>query len=107
MVDAGCRSIAIMGTAHEIGYFEGKVDGNTPCNPLSLYGIAKNALRQSVLTYVENKDVSLKWLRAFYITGDDSRNKSIFANIHIENVKRRKNFISFYTWNKQIRLHRR
>lgn len=81
MIDAGCKSISIMGTMHEIGYHEGIVDENTPCNPLSLYGIAKNALRQSILTYAENKDVSLKWLRAFYITGDDDRNKSIFAKI--------------------------
>ncbi|MBR2922357.1 MAG: NAD-dependent epimerase/dehydratase family protein [Alphaproteobacteria bacterium] len=81
MIDAGCKSISIMGTMHEIGYHEGSIDENTPCNPLSLYGIAKNALRQSILTYIENKDVSLKWLRAFYITGDDNRNKSIFAKI--------------------------
>ena len=81
MVDHGCKSISVMGTMHEIGYFEGKVDENTPCNPMSPYGIAKNALRQATLTYVQDKDVSLKWLRAFYITGDDARNKSIFAKI--------------------------
>ncbi len=81
MIDAGCKSIAVMGTMHEVGYHEGKIDENTPCNPMSLYGIAKNALRQSVLAYAEDKDVSLKWLRAFYITGDDNNNKSIFAKI--------------------------
>lgn len=81
MIDAGCPSVSIMGSMHEIGYFEGKVTADTPCNPLSLYGISKNALRQAILTYAENKNVSLKWLRAFYVTGDDEHNKSIFAKI--------------------------
>ena len=81
MVDSGCQNISIMGSMHEIGYHVGEVNNDTPCNPMSLYGIAKNALRQAVLTYVEGKDVSLKWLRAFYITGDDAHNNSIFAKI--------------------------
>lgn len=81
MIDHGCKNITIMGSMHEVGYWEGKIDENTPCNPMSLYGIAKNALRQAVMTYCEDKDVSLKWLRAFYITGDDRHNKSIFAKI--------------------------
>ena len=67
-----------MGTVHEIGYYEGDVNANTPCNPLSMYGIAKNALRQAMLMYCEDKNVSLKWLRAYYITGDDQNNKSIY-----------------------------
>jgi dTDP-6-deoxy-L-talose 4-dehydrogenase (NAD+) len=33
------------------------------------------------MNYVEDKDVSLKWLRAYYITGDDKCNNSIFAKI--------------------------
>lgn len=81
MIDHGCKNITIMGTMHEIGYWEGEVNENTPCNPMSLYGIAKNTLRQAITTYCEDKDVSLKWLRAFYITGDDKHNKSIFAKI--------------------------
>ena len=85
MVDSGCPSIAVMGSMHEVGYHEGEINADTPCNPMSLYGIAKNALRQSVMTYCDNKDVSLKWLRGFYITGDDAHNKSIFAKI-IETV---------------------
>lgn len=81
MIDSGCSSITVMGTMHEIGYFEGKVDENTPCSPLSNYGIAKNTLRQLLLTYIEDKNISLKWLRGFYITGDDKNNHSIFSKM--------------------------
>ncbi len=81
LVDAGCKNIAVMGTMHEIGFYEGKIDENTPCNPLSQYGIAKNALRQAVLNYAKDKDVNIFWLRAYYILGDDRKNNSIFAKI--------------------------
>ncbi len=81
LVDAGCKNISVMGTMHEIGFYEGKIDENTPCNPLSQYGIAKNALRQAVLNYTKDKDVNIFWLRAYYILGDDKKNNSIFAKI--------------------------
>ncbi len=81
MIDAGCKNINVLGTMHEVGCHEGVVTDSTPCNPLSLYGIAKNALRQSIFAYAENKDVCVKWLRGFYITGDDANSQSVFGKI--------------------------
>lgn len=81
MIDGGCKNISIMGTMHEVGFWEGRIDENTPCNPLSQYGVAKNALRQSVMLYTKDKDVNIFWLRAYYILGDDSRNSSIFTKL--------------------------
>jgi dTDP-6-deoxy-L-talose 4-dehydrogenase (NAD+) len=81
MIDQGLKHIAIMGTMHEIGYYEGEINECTPCNPLSQYGIAKNALRQSILNYIENKEIVLQWLRAYYIYGDDLKNNSIFTKL--------------------------
>jgi len=81
LIDAGCKRIAVMGTMHEVGFWEGKIDENTTCNPLSLYGIAKNSLRQALLLYAQNKEVNIYWLRAYYILGDDQKNHSIFTKI--------------------------
>ncbi|MDE6250276.1 MAG: NAD(P)-dependent oxidoreductase [Alphaproteobacteria bacterium] len=81
MIDSGCKILSVMGSMHEVGYHEGEINSETPCNPMSLYGIAKNALRQAILTYAENKDVRIKWLRGYYITGDDRNNHSIFSKI--------------------------
>ena len=81
LIDANVKSVSVMGTVHEIGYHEGKISENTPCNPLSYYGISKNTLRQLVMTYASDKNVSIKWLRAFYITGDDKHNHSVFTKI--------------------------
>ena len=81
MIQGGCKNIAVMGTMHEVGYWEGKIQADTPCNPLSQYGIAKNALRQALFTLAQNSEVNIYWLRAFYILGDDSRNCSIFTKL--------------------------
>ena len=81
MMEAGLPMLSVMGTMHEIGYWEGAIDENTPCNPQSQYGIAKNALRQSLLLLSKEMECKLHWLRAYYITGDDLHNNSIFAKI--------------------------
>ena len=81
MIEGGLKHIAIMGTMHEIGYWEGSVDETTPCNPYSLYGIAKNSLRQAVEVLTKDKDIIIQWLRVFYIQGDDLKNNSIFKKI--------------------------
>lgn len=77
----GLKRLAIMGSMHEIGYYEGKIDEETPCNPLSNYGIAKNALRQSMQLFCKEHDCNYQWLRAFYIYGDDFFGNSVFCKI--------------------------
>lgn len=81
MIEGGLKHLAVMGTMHEVGYWEGAIDEHTPCNPVSLYGIAKDALRRSMILFCQEKDCILQWLRCFYIIGDDVNNKSIFAKI--------------------------
>ena len=80
-INAGCKNIAVMGSMHEVGYWEGAIDENTPCNPSSLYGIAKNALRQALFLLSQKEEFNLLWLRAFYIYGDDENGSSIFSKI--------------------------
>ncbi len=81
LMQGGLKQIAVMGTMHEVGYFEGAIDENTPCNPTSMYGIAKDALRRSTLQLGKEYGATVQWLRAYYICGDDKRNNSIFAKI--------------------------
>lgn len=81
MIEGGLKQLAVMGTMHEIGYWEGPIDENTPCNPCSMYGVAKDALRRSSFLLAKEKGVCLQWLRAFYIYGDDIKNHSIFTKI--------------------------
>lgn len=81
MISGGLRHIAIMGTMHEIGYWEGGINEDTPTNPLSFYGVAKNGLRQAVKILSDSQEVVFQWLRAFYITGDERHGNSVFSKI--------------------------
>lgn len=81
LIDNGLQQLSVMGTMHEIGYYEGCIDENTPCNPLSLYGVAKNALRKSMELKCNESNCTFQWLRAFYIFGDDLYGNSIFCKI--------------------------
>ena len=83
MLAGGLKNLSVMGSMHEVGYHVGCIDEFTPCKPMSQYGIAKNALQTALteLTGREYKDVSFKWLRGYYICGDDENSSSIFSKI--------------------------
>ncbi len=83
MLEGGLKNLSVMGSMHEVGYHVGSINELTSCKPLSQYGIAKNALQMSLTEMVgrEFKDVSFKWLRGYYICGDDENSSSIFSKI--------------------------
>ena len=80
VVGWGVGRLDVLGTMHEVGYWEGAIDADTPTNPLSLYGIAKDALRRASFVHLAPR-VSLQWLRCYYILGDDRSNQSVFTRI--------------------------
>lgn len=81
MIDARVKQIAVMGTMHEIGYWEGEISEKTPTHPSSLYGISKDALRNLTFVLASESGTIVQWLRAYYIVGDDTRGSSIFAKL--------------------------
>lgn len=81
MLEGGLKHIAVMGSMHEVGYFEGAIDENTPTKPLSLYGIAKNSLRELTNILGQQHSAITQWIRGFYIYGDDLKNHSIFTKL--------------------------
>lgn len=81
LIDNGLRHVVSMGSMHEVGYYEGMVQEDTPCKPLSLYGIAKYALREALGIYAKQNAVIFQWLRGYYIYGDDLFGNSIFCKI--------------------------
>lgn len=81
-VASGVKHITVMGTMHEIGFFEGCIRENTPTNPMSLYGISKNALRNAVQLLCEQNQCTFQWLRGFYIVGNAAHGNSIFSKLY-------------------------
>lgn len=81
IIDGGIKRVACMGSMHEVGFFEGSINDSTPCNPQSLYGISKNALRELLELKCKNKSIKFQWLRGFYIVGNTADGSSIFSKI--------------------------
>lgn len=80
-LEAGIKHVAVMGTMHEIGYWEGAITEDSPCNPASYYGISKNALRKLTEMLCTEHEAVFQWLRAYYIVGDDKFGNSIFSKL--------------------------
>lgn len=81
MAESGVKKIVALGSMHEIGFWEGRIKENTPCNPMSLYGISKNALRESLELLCKQKNTMFQWIRGYYIVGNSEKGASIFSKI--------------------------
>lgn len=92
ITDSGCKHIAVLGSMHEVGFFEGCVSETTQCRPITPYCIAKNALRElTELVCKHNKSV-FQWLRGYYIVGDSIYGSSIFSKISIADEEGKEEF---------------
>lgn len=81
MIDSGIKKIAVMGSMHEVGFYEGSIKATTPCHPITPYGISKNALRDLTEMLAKQKNVIFQWLRGYYIVGNSKYGCSIFSKI--------------------------
>ncbi|HEM2767873.1 TPA: NAD-dependent epimerase/dehydratase family protein [Streptococcus suis] len=80
-INHGIKQIAILGSMHEVGFFEGSIDETTPTNPANLYGIAKDSLRNITKLICKENNIVWQWIRGFYIVDNSGKGSSIFAKI--------------------------
>ena len=81
LAESGVKKIVALGSMHEIGFWEGRINEDTPCNPMSLYGISKNALRETLDLLCKQKNIKFQWIRGYYIVGNSEKGASIFSKI--------------------------
>jgi len=81
MLKSGLKKVAVMGSMHEIGFYEGSVNSDTPCHPMSLYGIGKDAFRNVTELLAKQMDADFQWLGGYYIVGNSKYGSSIFSKI--------------------------
>lgn len=81
MAESGVKKITGMGSMHEIGFFEGSIKEETPCNPVTPYGIGKNALRELTQMLCEKNHVIFQWLRGYYIVSNSARGNNVFSKL--------------------------
>lgn len=92
MIEEGVRQVCILGSVHEVGFYEGSVNEDTPTNPQSLYGIAKNALRNAAMLKANEYKTIFQWIRGFYIVGNTEMGCSVFSKIAEANKEGKKHF---------------
>lgn len=100
MAESGVKQIAVIGSMHEVGFFEGSIKEDTPTNPESLYGISKNALRNLTKLLCKQNNIIYQWLRGFYIVGNTEHGCSIFSKI-TQSEKEGKKLFPFTTGQNQ------
>ena len=81
--ESDVKTISVMGSMHEVGFFEGSIKEDTPCNPITPYGISKNALRQLTEMLCKQNNKNFMWLRGYYIVGNSQYGSSIFSKITV------------------------
>lgn len=92
IAESGCKHISVMGSMHEIGFFEGSINENTPCHPTTPYGIAKNALRDLTEMICNHNNCVFQWMRGYYIVGNSKYGSSIFSKIALAAEEGKKEF---------------
>lgn len=92
MCDSDIKKIVVMGSMHEVGFFEGSIKDDTACNPVTPYGISKNALRNLTRMLCIQRKKDFMWLRGFYVVGNSICGSSIFSKIASAALKGEKTF---------------
>jgi len=90
--ESDVEMIVGVGSMHEIGFYEGSIKEDTPCNPITPYGISKNALRELTSMLCVQKGKKYQWLRGFYIVGNSQYGSSIFSKITAAESEGKKQF---------------
>lgn len=86
------KKIVVMGSMHEVGFFEGSIKEDTPCMPTTPYGISKNALRELTDMLCKQNNKKFQWLRGFYIVGNSKYGSSIFSKISAAEIEGKSEF---------------
>ena len=91
-VESGIKMFVGIGTMHEIGFFEGCIKEDTPCNPMTNYGIAKNTTREFTKILCDKNDKKYMWLRGFYTINNSSFGGNVFSKIAKANEEKKTEF---------------
>ena len=92
IAESDIKTIAVMGSMHEIGFYEGSIDEHTSCNPITPYGISKNALRELTDMLCKKNKKNYIWLRGYYIVGNSQYGSSVFSKITAAEVEGKEYF---------------
>lgn len=84
---SSCKKILISGSCFEADNLGGKVNENSDTKNHSFFSISKNFLKSWVFSYFQNTNISVAWIRIFYVYGHGQRPSSLIPLL----VKAKKN----------------
>jgi nucleoside-diphosphate-sugar epimerase len=86
--EAGGERCTISGSCYEYDWRYGYcVDGVTPCEPDTLYGASKDALRRAFLAYCAASGLSGAWGRAFFMYGPRENPSRLVSSVILALLK--------------------
>lgn len=78
---SGLRNVTCIGTCLEYGIKEGELEETMPSDPHLPYAIAKDSLRRYFEYKREQIGLKLKWVRLFYIYGENQSPRTIYGQL--------------------------
>ena len=81
LIEEGLPSLLITGTCFEYGEYPGCLSEDLLPAPKTVYGYAKNALRQQLEFLKNEHPFNLSWARLFYMYGEGQAKNSIYSQL--------------------------
>lgn len=81
-IRGGLKKLVVAGTCYEYGLASGELAEDTPTQPCTRYGIAKDTLRKALFALRQEHEFDLVWLRLFYLYGEGQSEKSLYRALH-------------------------
>jgi dTDP-6-deoxy-L-talose 4-dehydrogenase (NAD+) len=81
LLERGAKRLFVAGTCLEYGLKEGPLAEDTPCEPVTAYGRAKDALRRALEPLCAGRGALLTWGRLFYMYGPGQAEKSLLSQL--------------------------
>ena len=83
------KRFIVAGTCQEYGLREGKLNERMKVSPTTPYSKSKNELRKFIFSKKNKYNITIQWLRIFYIYGRYQSKNTLFGQID-ETIKKRK-----------------
>ena len=81
LINSGIKHILITGTCFEYGMQNGCLKEEDKTFPTNNYGIAKEKLRKSIISFSKRKKICIQWARLFYLYGKRQNKKSLIGQL--------------------------
>jgi nucleoside-diphosphate-sugar epimerase len=81
IISNGLSDVTITGTCFEYGLKNGSLTEDMETTPVTSYGLAKDTLRKFLYELQKNANFNCKWLRLFYLFGEDQPRSTLLSQL--------------------------